>query len=92
MVILDLSGCGVGCKLHNGERNVPGRSLVPVSLWSSHHPLLITMVEENGVVASVVEGPSKWPADSPERSEEVELLFQLAEGKCCSLFWALKKI
>uniref|UniRef100_A0A8C0ER22 Uncharacterized protein n=1 Tax=Bubo bubo TaxID=30461 RepID=A0A8C0ER22_BUBBB len=32
---LDPSGCGVGCKLPYGERNVPGWSVVPVTLCSS---------------------------------------------------------
>lgn len=51
-------GCGVGCKLHNGERNVVGQSVVPLSLCGSHHPLQRTMVEEDRVIVSVVEGPS----------------------------------
>lgn len=48
LVNVDPSGCGVGCKLYHNERNVPGQSVVPVSLSSNHHSLQITMVEKTG--------------------------------------------
>lgn len=65
----------MGCKLHDGERNIPGWSLVPVSLLEQSSCSADNRGgrKTNGVVVSAAEGPSKWPADLPERSEEVEL-------------------